>query len=204
MKKTKNIKLFDVNINALNNLKENADQLNSTAMQLTDAWGSVMFVLDPKTVKKTFETIGFNSEVSESIYETVKSIYAVSKSDDQNSKVVTWHGTPATIMLLKGIKNIKESLSDINDSNLEEHLSQNETLLNSLIELQNESYGTLLFSPKIASDVISVFGAKVSPEKIYQLAIKYGALSTSDVEGRKGISSKFIRSMTHILAAKAA
>lgn len=200
----KTMPLSEVNVNALENLKTHADELNSTAMQLTDAWGSVMFVLDPPTISKTFETLGFSRDVSQEVYETVRSIYAVNKFGTTDSRVVTWHGTPASILLLRGISDLSSALSSVNDENIGIFLNENKALLEKLMEMQNETYGALLFSPQVASAVIGVFGAKVSADKIYRLAIQHGVLSTSDVEGRRGISSKFIRSMTHILAAKVA
>jgi len=52
------------------------------------------------------------------------------------------------------------------------------------------------FKPETASAVLASLGAKVSPELLYELCPKYGTTTVIDLEGRKGVTTEFIRCVT--------
>ena len=75
-------------------------------------------------------------------------------------------------------------------------------LFETLMNVMPDYTQRLMFSPEVAATVMSTLGANVSADTIYDLAWRYGGQVTKDLDGRRGVSTQFIRSLTLTIAAR--
>lgn len=194
----------DVGVKGLTRLQENAQALMAKAMELTDSWGQAMFIMDQPLVEKLFAVMGFSKEVCSKVYEGVRSLaYVQHKRQGQDTQPqFTWHALDATCMTLRGITDLNTAMSGINDDNVERFLANNLDLFEKIMEAI-PSYGrNLMFSPEVAERVVTSLGGNISADKLYDLAWKFGGQVTKDLEGRRGLSTQFIRSFTLTISAR--
>jgi hypothetical protein len=189
-----------VNREGLQRLQENSQDLTSKAMELTDSWGQAMFIMDKHLVERIFSTLGFSSIICSEVYESLRSLAYVRTQDKK--PVVTWHILDAACLTLRGVVDLGSALSDVNDNNIENFLDDNIDIFDILMNVMPEYTRNLMFSPEVASVVVATLGGNLSSYKIYDLAAKYGHQATKDLEGRRGVSTQFIRSLTLTISAR--
>jgi hypothetical protein len=189
----------------LRRISTNATELNAKAMLLTDAWGA-MFILDPETVKNTVATLGMPKALGQKFYDAVR---AVSIVDTRNLTTValerrpfTWHMLAASILVVRRQQNLGTAMAWVNDSTLERFVDANSDLFKRVMAIQPDYASYLLFSPRVASNVLAVFGAAATPDTLLRIASRYGVISAEDAAGRKGIACKFARSLALLIASK--
>lgn len=177
--------------------------LMSKAMQLTDAWGA-MFVMEEEYLRAIALALGFEDEVVSTLYEKARGLkYVVEKgtSITPDRAVFTWHGPDATFLVLRGFNDPGSAFASINDSNLEKILVEHVGLFTKIMQTLPPYTRFHMFSPEVARNVIGSFGANLTPDLLFSLAQKLGGNVTVDLEGRRGISAQFIRSVTLTLCA---
>ncbi|HWN69914.1 MAG TPA: hypothetical protein VNM90_19865 [Haliangium sp.] len=194
----------DVEVSGLGRLQTNAQDVMAKAMELTDAWGQAMFIMDRPLVESLFAAIGFSRAVCAGVFDAVRSLAYVQhrQQDAAPQTEVTWHAMDATCMTLRGIEGLKSAMTGITDTNVEKFLEGNIDLFETLMKAMPDYTRNLMFSPGIAADVLACFGARISPETLYDLAWRYGRQVTKDLDGRLGISTQFIRSLSLTIAAR--
>ena len=192
----------DLSVADLARIDTNSTALTKKAMELTDAWGARV-VMEPAELKAVVRAVGLPDDVIEALYAKVKSLkYVVEKgtSATGDRAVFTWHGPDATLLILRGATDPGSAFATISDSNLADVIQAHCALFFRIFRALPEYTGRQMFAPDIAARVLSAFGASASPTVLYDLASKLGGGVTEDAEGRKGISSRFIRAATLTLA----
>jgi len=184
-------------------LTDEAPSLAKKAMELTDSWGEAMFVMDRETVEKLFATLGFSAEVVSGVYEGVRGIGYV-QHDRQNlptTSQFTYHALDAACMVLRGIPDLDTAMASVDDQNADLFIENGRDLFHRVMDALPSYCQNLMFSPEVAARVVGSFGGRVAPDTLYDLAWKFGGQVTRDSEGRRGISTQFIRAFTLTIAA---
>lgn len=196
--------ISQVQVADLKRLNTHAQDVMGKAMELTDAWGQAMFVMDPQLVASVFAALGFSPEVCANVYGSVRDLAYVSHRQEGTpaQAEVTWHGMDATCLTLRGAVGLKSALASVNDDNVEHFLETNRDLFNAVMNVVPDYTRKLMFSPEVAAKVMSCFGAKVSADVIHDLAWRYGGQTTLDLDGRRGIATQFIRALTLTICAR--
>jgi hypothetical protein len=192
-----------VTVEDFDKLATHGHDVASKAMELTDAWGA-MFVIDRQTLHDVCTTLGFREDVSTTLYDKGVALSDVQERgyDGVERSVFTWHKPDAALLTLRGAVDLGVAMADVTDESLDRLISENLDLFNKVMTVLPEYTHHHMFSPKVASNVLGVFGARVSPATMYRLAPKYGTCVSVDLEGRQGVSTQFIRSVTLTLSAR--
>lgn len=203
-KVTRPQRVEEIGPSGLERLQSQAQDVMARAMELTDSWGQAMFIMDRPLVEKLFSVLGFSEEVCSKVFDGVRSLaYVQHKQQGAATETeVTWHAMDATCMALRGIVGLKTAMAGIDDSNVERFIEGNLNLFEKLMDAMPDYARNLMFSPEIGARVIATLGGKVSPDMLYDLAWKYGHQVTKDLDGRRGISTQFIRSLTLTISAR--
>ena len=193
-----------VDVSALHRLQVHAKAVSAKAMELTDSWGQAMFILDPATVERVFGALGFSAPVAANVYEAVRSLAYVRRDElgAESRNEFTWHIMDATVMTLRGATNIGAP-TGINDGNVEAFLAAHGELFEKVMSTMPQYTRRLMFSPEVGATVMASLGIGLSADKLYELAATHGRQVTLDLEGRRGISTQFIRSLSLTIAARA-
>ena len=202
--RTTNATADEVSAQDLRLLEIHAADVKSKAMELTDAWGQAMFILDRSFVEEVFDTLGFRPEVVTSVYDGIRSLGYVEhqRRDEDVEHEVTWHAVDATCLTLRGVVGLETAMATIDDMSVETLLNEHHALFVSLMAVMPDYATNLMFSPEVASTVLATFGAYVSADKLYSLAATYGEQVTLDLEGRRGVSTQFLRSLALTISAR--
>lgn len=189
----------------LERISLHAPALTSKAMQLTDSWGQAMFIMDPSLVNEILTVLGFASDVSSHVYEAVRGLAYVRRFEGAHDKgpEFTWHALDATCLVLRGCADLDSAMAEITDSTVNHFLESHTALFERVMAAIPDYASKLMFSPEVASTVVATLGGLVSADRIYDLASAYGRQSTRDIEGRRGVSTQFIRSLTLTISARA-
>ncbi|MEC4016372.1 hypothetical protein [Streptomyces sp. H27-D2] len=191
-----------VEMGALAYLRDESSVLAAKAMELTDSWGQAMFILDRETVERIFSVIGFSHAVVAGVYDGVRDIAYVEHkvTDEPTRPEFTYHALDAACLVLRGFSDLDKALVEVHDDNAELFLDQQRGLFDRIMESLPDYCGNLMFSPDVAARVVSSLGGNVSADKLYELAWKFGGQVTLDLEGRRGVSTQFIRAFTLTLS----
>jgi len=172
-------------------------------MELTDHWGGAMFIIDRDLVLSVFSAVGFSEEVASAAYDAVRSLgYVEHRQPGQGPKSeFTWHGADGAVMILRGIVDLESAMSGVDDNSVEDRLRANLDIFHKLMDRMPSFTANLMFSVEIASGVLGAFGARVSPDLLFDLAYRFGGRTTQDLEGRRGVSTQYLRSLSLTLSA---
>lgn len=183
-------------------IEENASVISKKAMELTDSWAGVMFVLSQEVVENVATAVGFDISVAKNIHKEIKKLrYATTESQATfNEPLATWHAIDATLLVLRGATNLDHALSDFSNENIQSILDAHQDVFQRIREALPGYTAQMNFNPETASAVLRSFGADISSDMLYALSSKYGTTSCVDLEGRRGVSSDFIRCVTLTLA----
>lgn len=192
-----------VDAECLSYLRDEADGLGKKAMELTDSWGQAMFILDRETVERLFSVIGFSEDVVSGVYDGVCDIAYVEHnvSGEPARAEFTYHALDAACLVLRGFTDLGAALVEVDDGNAEKLIAEERALFGRLMDSLPGYCRNLMFSPEVAARVVTSLGGNVSADKLYELAWKFGGQSTKDLEGRRGVSTQFIRAFTLTLSA---
>jgi len=187
----------------LANIRVHARAITAKAMELTDVWGA-MFILDEEDLTTIARAIGIPEEVTARLYSAVLDLAYVRERGSRATEGrvrFTWHGDDPLVLVLRSAADLGAAMSDVTDLTVEGYIRDNSDLFTRLMVAMPSYSRSHMFAPEVAARVFASFGATVSPAKLYELAPKYGGAVCEDVEGRKGIATQFIRSVSLTLAA---
>ncbi|MCC3770436.1 hypothetical protein [Streptomyces sp. UNOC14_S4] len=192
-----------VDAKCLSSLRSEAAGIGKKAMELTDSWGQAMFILDRETVERLFRVIGFSADVVSGVYDGVRDIaYVEHKVSGEPARAeFTYHALDATCLVLRGVTDLGSALGEVGDGTAEKLITEERALFDRIMGSLPDYCRHLMFSPEVAARVIASLGGHVSADKLYELAGKFGGRSTRDLEGRRGVSTQFIRAFTLTLSA---
>jgi hypothetical protein len=108
----------------------------------------------------------------------------------------------AAVMTLRGATRVGAP-TGIDDRNIEDFLETHRPLFDMVMTVMPHYTSRLMFSPEVAATVMASLGIGLSADKIYQLGASYGRQVTLDIEGRRGVSTQFIRALSLTVAASA-
>lgn len=104
---------------------------------------------------------------------------------------LTNHIYGAFILTLRG-RDLNYGLAEVNDKTLAYYVAKNEHIVMDIAEIRSSWFGKIYFPAQAFANAISVFGGKVSPDAVYDLAAKYGyaamATKRQTVRGDFGIA----------------
>ncbi|MBF2714320.1 hypothetical protein [Agrobacterium vitis] len=190
-----------VDADALRKIPENADGIKAKAMELTDSWAGVMFALTPEELTTIAVAVGFSQNVAEKIHGKISALnYATTQGAQGRWSIATYHSLDVTLMALRGVESFDDALASFNDSNVRKVLDANQETFQRIKQSLPAHAARMNFKPETAAAVLAAFGAEVSPDLLYELATKYDTTSVIDLEGRRGVTVEFIRSVTLTLA----
>ncbi|MFC3394250.1 hypothetical protein [Brenneria rubrifaciens] len=186
-----------VSKNELSRISENADAIRAKAMELTDSWEGVMFALPSEDLERIALALGFTPEVAENIHNEIRSLgYAKTQSMAGPASIATYHASDVSLLALRGVTDFDNALSHVNDSNLQQLLNDNQDTFQRIRNALPEHAARMNFKPETAAAVLKSLGANISPDLLYEICPKYGTSSVIDLEGRRGVTTEFIRCVT--------
>lgn len=164
-----------INREGLRRIEEGAQAIRAKALELTDTWGGAMFIMEPERCRKLFQALGFATDVAAEVYQRAYELHYVKHihASGDSTSAFTWHGPDATILVLRGFEEPGNAFAAVTDETAESYLQSGHALFNEIM--------------------------RVLPE--YALALKYGGQHTQDLEGRRGVSTQFVRAFTLMLSA---
>ncbi|MCM2447762.1 hypothetical protein HGO41_21630 [Rahnella sp. CG8] len=186
-----------VSKNELSRISENANAIRAKAMELTDSWEGVMFALPSEDLERIALALGFTPEVAENIHNEIRSLgYAKTQSMAGPASIATYHASDVSLLALRGVTDFDNALSHVNDSNLQQLLNDNQDTFQRIRNALPEHAARMNFKPETAAAVLKSLGANISPDLLYEICPKYGTSSVIDLEGRRGVTTEFIRCVT--------
>ncbi|KMW72524.1 hypothetical protein TI10_13805 [Photorhabdus luminescens subsp. luminescens] len=186
-----------VSQNELCRISDNADAIRAKAMELTDSWEGVMFALSEEELENIALALEFSPDVAGKIHNKLKTLrYAKIQSQAGPSFIVTYHILDVSLLALRGVTCFDNALSHVNDFNLQSILNENQDTFQKIRATLPEHAARMNFKPETAAAVLKALGANISPDLLYELCPKYGTSSVIDLEGRRGVTTEFIRCVT--------
>lgn len=204
---------FEIGLDGLARIEKLANVIRAKAMELTDTWGGAMFIVDPHDARRVFLELGFNEQIADQVYDSVRGLKYVKhvqkvdetlnpeapKRDEEESEF-TWHGPDATCLVMRGFDNPSIAFRGVNDQTVRLHLDRNADLFQRLLGVLPEYAHKLMFSTHIGCGVLRAFGADISDECLFDIALEYGGHRTTDLQGRRGVPTAFVRALTLTLS----
>ena len=187
----------------LGRIDERARVIREKAMELTDTWGGAMFIMEPSRCEKLFRTLGFATDVAAEVYQRAYDLHYVRhiRAQGEDGSAFTWHGPDVTILVLRGFADPSRAFAEVNDANAASYIERNLELFRSIMDALPRYASNLMFSTKVGCNVLGAFGASISESKLFELALEYGNQHTTDLEGRRGVPTQFVRAFTLLLSA---
>ncbi len=112
------------------------------------------------------------------------------RAPGRGSGQLTNHIYGASLLALRG-KSLDSGLAEVADDNLANLVAAEESTILEIAEARAGWFGRIYFPAQAFANAIAVFGGKVSPERVYEQAQKYGfaaeAGSRKTVRGDFGI-----------------
>lgn len=194
---------FEVTTSDLTRIDERAHLIRAKAMELTDTWGGAMFIMDPARCELLFRTLGFSQEVAAVVYERAYNLGYVqhTHADGLPTSAFTWHGPDITVLVLRGFGDPGKAFTAVTDQTARSYFLRNLHLFQEIMKALPEYASNLMFSTRIACNVLRAFGASLSEDTIFDLALEFGGQRTTDLEGRRGVATQFVRAFTLTLSA---
>ncbi|MGS0627822.1 MULTISPECIES: hypothetical protein [Photorhabdus] len=186
-----------VSQNELCRISNNADAIRAKAMELTDSWEGVMFALSAEELENIALALEFSPDIADKIHNELKTLqYAKIQSQVGPSFIATYHVLDVSLLALRGVTDFDNALSHVNDFNLQSFLNENQYTFQKIRAALPGHAARMNFKPETAAAVLKALGANISPDLLYELCPKYGTSSVIDLEGRRGVTTEFIRSVT--------
>ena len=140
-----------------------------------DAYFGFIFPITRADFNAVIDALGISSEMARTLYKHGKAL-STFQSPDRESGGLTNHIFGTSILALRG-KDLDTGLSSVTNKNLAELVQQNEEVVLEIADARSSWFGRIFFPAAAFSNAIGVFGGKVTPEAIYELASKYGYAS---------------------------
>jgi hypothetical protein len=197
------MKAIEIALPGLSRIEEHADTIRAKAMELTDTWGGAMFIVSADESRRLFQALGFTEDVAAAVYRCVHDLNYVfhERATLPTGSEFTWHELDVTTLVLRGFDDPATAFVDITDETVRAHIREHRALFDGVMGAIPEYASRLMFSTRVARHVLAAFGANVSEQTLFDLALEFSGHRISDLEGRRGIATQFIRALTLTLSA---
>jgi hypothetical protein len=163
-------------------------RLHQKVDETRDAYFGFIFPINQQDFQAFSHALEMTPEAARMLYKRGRS-FSTFKPSGRGSQL-TNHIVGSSILALRG-KDLNTGLNSVTDETLENLISEREHIVMEIAEARVTWFGRIYFPAAAFSNAISVFGGKVSPDTLYELAKKYGfaapAGSRKTVRGDFGI-----------------
>jgi hypothetical protein len=170
--------------------KEKEKQLHEKIDATRDAYLGFIFPINRSDLSAVSEAFGLDSNVAQLIYKKSKD-FSTFKAPGRKFGQLTNHIYGASILALRG-KSLDTGLKSVTDRSIKELTANNEDVILEIAGVRASWFGRIYFPAIAFSNAIAVFGGKVSPEALFDLATTYGyasvAGSRNTIRGDFGIA----------------
>jgi hypothetical protein len=170
--------------------KEKEKQLHEKIDATRDAYLGFIFPINRSDLSAVSEAFGLNSNAAQLIYKKSKD-FSTFKAPGRKFGQLTNHIYGASILALRG-KSLDTGLKSVTDRSIKELTVNNEDVILEIAGVRASWFGRIYFPAIAFSNAIAVFGGKVSPEALFDLATTYGyasvAGSRNTIRGDFGIA----------------
>ncbi len=156
---------------------EKDKQLHEKIDATRDAYFGFIFPINRSDLSAVSEIFELSPEVAQLIYKKSKD-FSTFKIPGRKFGQLTNHIYGASILALRG-KDLDTGLESVSDNNIVEIAAMNEDIILGIAEVRASWFGRIFFPAAVFSNAISVFGGKVSPEALFDLAKSYGYASVA-------------------------
>mgnify|MGYP001163411336 FL=1 len=179
MDKAHNIKcLSSVSTDDVEKLyKEHEKHLYEKIDATRDAYFGFIFPINRSDLSAVSEAFDLSPSVAQLIYRKSKS-FSTFRAPGSKFGQLTNHIYGASILALRG-KNLDTGLNSVTDQNLGKLAAENEDVISEIASVRASWFGRIYFPAQAFSSAISVFGGKVTPDALFDLAQKHGYASTA-------------------------
>lgn len=152
-----------------------------------DAYFGFIFPIGRADLAAVSDAFELNPSVAQLIYKKSKSL-STFRAPGAKFGQLTNHIYGASILALRG-RSLDTGLRTVSDQNIGKIVSLNEDVVLEIAGIRASWFGRIYFPAQAFSNAIAVFGGRVSPDALFQLAKKYGYASAAGA--RKTIRGDF-------------
>ncbi|HSL01954.1 MAG TPA: hypothetical protein VK901_00265 [Nitrospiraceae bacterium] len=167
--------------------KEHEKQLHEKIDATRDAYLGFIFPINRADLSAVSEALELSPTVAQLIYRKSKS-FSTFRSPGRKFGQLTNHIYGASILALRG-KSLDTGLNTVTNDNVRKLAAANEDVILEIAGMRASWFGRIYFPAQAFANAIAVFGGKVGPEVLFDLAEKYGYASVAGV--RKTIRGDF-------------
>jgi hypothetical protein len=136
-----------------------------------DAYFGFIFPINREDFKAVSSAFGVRGDAGAALYNSGKAFSTFQARG--RIKTLTNHIFGASILALRG-KDLDTGLASVTDESIGKLVSENEDIVLEIASARASWFGRIFFPAAAFSNAIGVFGGKVSPDVIYDLADRYG------------------------------
>jgi hypothetical protein len=167
------ITLDNVSANDVESLySSKSSDLHRKIDETRDAYFGFIFPINRSDFNSVVNALNIKGEMAQMLYRQGKAL-STFQAPDRRSGGLTNHIFGTSILALRG-KDLDTGLSSVTDDNLADLVRKNEDVVLEIAEARVSWFGRIFFPAAAFSNAIGVFGGKVSPEAVYELASRYG------------------------------
>jgi hypothetical protein len=156
---------------------ERSHQLHNKIDATRDAYFGFIFPINRSDLNAVSEAFGLPSDVANHI--ALKSReFSTFRVPGRKFGQLTNHIYGASILALRG-KDLDTGLASVDDRSLIDLATTEEATVLEIAEARSSWFGRIYFPAQAFANALTVFGGKVAPDTIFNLAEKYGYASTA-------------------------
>lgn len=167
---------------AVSRIKMNAFAIKNQRERTKAAYHDLEYEMTRDEFAQLNQALGINATTASAIFDYIRLNLSGWKSE--NSDILRDTFFTSSLLALRG-KSVMDGLSSLNEAGLEALVKKNFSLIKA-VESTMSWFGRLYLPSNALSDMLAVFGAKISPDFAYNLALQYDAAGTST-------NGKFVR-----------
>ena len=164
-------------------LREGDEKIDATR----DAYLGFIFPINRSDLSGVSEALELSPTVAQLIYRKSKS-FSTFRSPGRKFGQLTNHIYGASILALRG-KSLDTGLNTVTNDNVRKVATANEDVILDIAGMRASWFGRIYFPAQAFANALAVFGGKVGPEALFDLAEKYGYASVAGA--RKTIRGDF-------------
>jgi hypothetical protein len=142
-----------------------------------DAYFGFIFPINSDDFRAVSHAFGIADDAARVLFKQGRA-FSTFKVSGRSAGQLTNHIFGASILALRG-KSLETGLGAVTDENISEIVRANESVVLEIAEARSSWFGRIYFPAAAFSNAISVFGGKVTPEALYELAGRYGYAATA-------------------------
>lgn len=180
--------LHSISIEDVENVyREYGKKLHEKIDATRDAYLGFIFPINRADLSAVSEAFELSPKVAQLIYKKSKS-FSTFKSPGRKFGQLTNHIYGASILALRG-KSLDTGLNMVTNETIRKLAAANEDVILEIASVRASWFGRIFFPAQAFANAIAVFGGKVGPEALFNLAEKYGYASVAGA--RKTIRGDF-------------